>query len=571
MNRRKFLATSGATLASAAAINPLQAIAESDKRQIPGYGSLDANPQPITTSSNDLTEYSGTWGDRQIRHLLRRSTFGAKYSAFSAAQALGSMNAVVSKILEDTPLPPKPADWAEKNYIPDRNSTQTEFQNLQRFNKYLEWSLQDWWLDLMMKEDLSIREKLTLMWSNHFVTGWDSVHFSGYMYEYSQMLRRNAMGNMKTMVSEMAVDGAMLIYLNGNQNTYQVKNGKTINNVNENFARELMELFTLGLLDPKTGEANYTETDIQQAAKALSGWQPATTYPFTGVLNAQLHNNETKTFFGQTGNFGMQDIINMIFAKGGGYNTAYFLCQKIYTTFVYWVPNTGVIDAMANKLIASNWELKPVLDALLKSAHFYDSEVIGAQLKSPAELFCSLIREFNLTVPAYNPAEPVDTGKVDAMGYTVWQDNNPTHTYLIVAMGNALGQDLLNPPNVKGWAGGHAWVNTGSYPTRKTLAFGSVQFPNIYNGSGRNAKGVVIGFDPMAWAKLIPNAETLSSSELANALSDAVLAFDLGPLESETIRSVLANGVPEVDYYLDGTNASHAAQVLATFPEFQLF
>jgi len=131
----------------------------------------------------------------------------------------------------------------------------------------------------------------------------------------------------------------------------------------------------------------------------LTGWQPLQTAPFASQLNPLLHNNETKTFFGQSGNFGLQDIINIIFAKNGGYNVAYFICEKIYMNFVYWVPNTGVVDAMAQKLVASNWELKPVLESLLQSAHFYDENVIGAQLKSPFELMGSLVREFGLVLP----------------------------------------------------------------------------------------------------------------------------------------------------------------------------
>ncbi len=576
MDRRKFLVRSGAAIAGTAVLNPLIARAGgSSETEIPGYGVSGANPQPLLTQSNDLSPYTGAWGDPQLRHLLRRSMFGLPYTQYQAAVALGSMNAVVAKLLATSPLPAKPGTWCDKLNQPDRTITDPaklliEFNNKQRLNKYMELSLQGWWFEQMNKEDLSIREKMTLLWSNHFVTGYDSVKAPQYMYTYNQMLRKNALGNMKTFVYEMATDPAMLIFLNGNQNTYQVKNGKVINNANENFARELMELFTLGLTDPKTGEKNYSETDIQQAALALTGWQPTQTAPFVGQLNPLLHNTDSKTFFGQSGNFGMQEIIDMIFAKNGGYNVAYFLCQKIYAALVYWVPNTQVVDAMAKKLIASNWEIAPVLDALLKSAHFYDSNVIGSQLKNPAELFGSLVREFAIALPAYDGAEPIDSGKTDTQGSIIYTDRNPTHTYLIVAMGVVLGQDLLNPPNVKGWSGGHSWVNTGTFPTRKGIAYLAVTNPIYFNGNAPRAKGVKLTFDPMYWVRLIPNADKMTSAQMSNALTDAYLAFDLGPIEGETERYVISGGQPEVDYYLDPSKVAQSAQVIATLPEFQL-
>ncbi len=576
MDRRKFLVSSGAAIAGTAALSPIIARAGSSDRGIPGYtGVAGANPQPLLTLSNDLSPYTGVWGDPQVRHLLRRSMFGLPYSQYQAAIALGSMNAVVAKLLTPVTLPPEPGTWCDKLYQVDRTITDPaklaiDFNNKQRLNKFMEQSLQGWWFEQMRKEELSITEKMTLLWSNHFVTAFDSVKTSQYMYTYNQMLRKNALGNMKTFVYEVATDPAMLIFLNGNQNTYQVKNGKIIDNANENFARELMELFTLGLTDPKTGANNYTETDIQQAALALTGWQPTQTAPFVGQLNPQLHNTNSKTFFGQSGNFGMQEIIDMIFAKNGGYNVAYFLCQKIYTALVYWVPNKQVVDAMALKLVASNWEIKPVVDALLKSAHFYDANVIGSQLKSPAELFCSLIREFAIDLPTYDGGEPLDSGKTDSQGGTIYTDRNPTHSYLLLAMGGLLGQDLLNPPNVKGWAGGHSWVNTGTYVTRKGIAYLSVSFPNYFNGNAPRAKNVKLTFDPLYWVRLIPNADKLTSAQMSTALTDAYLPFHLGPIEGETERYVISGGVPEVDYYLDPSKVAQSAQVIATLPEFQL-
>jgi uncharacterized protein (DUF1800 family) len=573
MDRRNFLTKGGAALAAAAATNPLQALAaSSESRSIPGYAinKGSANPKPLATASNDLSPYTGPWEDRQILHLLRRAMMGVPYTQFVAAKGMAGMSAIVDKLIEDRPLPPKPGPWVDALYQPDRTITdpalkQIDFQNKQRFNRILISSVSDWWLDLILKEDLSIREKMTLMWSNHFVTGWDVVNQMAFVYTYLVMLRRNALGNVKTFANEMAIDPAMLIYLNGAQSTYRLNK----NNINENFARELMELFTLGIFDPKTGENNYTETDIQEAAKALSGWMPTQTAPFVGQFNPTFHYPDDVTFFGDTGKFGVKEIIDRIFAKKGGYNAAYFICQRIYETFVYYVPNPEVVDKMAELLVASNWEIKPVMKALLESAHFYDAEVLGAQLKSPLELVGSVIREFNLKIPAYDGAEP-PVARKDANQYNVYQDLNPTHSYLIQYAGMSLSQEILNPPNVAGWPGGRIWINTGTLPPRKTTPAAAVTFPNFFNGSG-GRKSAKISFVPMDWINLIPGAVDMTSSEITNAMTDFILAFDLGPKEHELLRIIIyANATSEDSFYFDEEAVAKFAQGIVMLPEFQL-
>ncbi len=577
MDRRSFLTKGGTAVAAAAAMNPLQALAErSAARDIPGYamGKGSANPQPLATASNDLTPYAGAWGDRQILHLLRRAMMGVPYAQFVTAKGMAGMTAVVDKLIEDRPLPGVPGAWVDSLYLPDRSlqgeARQIDFQNKQRFNRILISSLSDWWLDLIVKEDMSIREKMTLMWSNHFVTGWDVVNQVAYVHTYQQMLRRNAMGNVKTFVSEMTIDPAMLIYLNGAQSSYRIQQGKEINNINENFARELMELFTLGIFDPQTGENNYTEEDIQEAAKALSGWIPTQKAPFVGQLNNSLKYPDDVTFFGDTGKFGVQEILDRIFAKKGGYNAAYFICQRIYETFVYYVPNPEVVGKMAELMVASNWEIKPVVKALLESAHFYDPEVLGAQLKSPFELIGSLLREFNLAIPVYNGAEPPLKG-VDGQNYNVYTDLNPTHTFIIQYAGFNIGQEILNPPNVAGWPGGRIWINTGTLPLRKSVPQAAVVYPNFFTGTGGRNRGAKITFEPIAWAEIIPGAQDMSSEELANAITDFVLAFDLGPIESAMLNELLnPQKLDQAAFYLDNGFVSKFAQGIVTLPEFQL-
>ncbi|HYM20654.1 MAG TPA: DUF1800 domain-containing protein [Candidatus Kapabacteria bacterium] len=579
MDRRKFLTRSGATLAGAAGLSSAvtDSIAKNTSFNIPGYP-LDAggaDPQPIVTQTNDLSPYTGVWGDTEIRHLLGRAMFGVPMSQFIAAKALGSMDAVVTQLLGDQPMPQKFATWLDT--INTQANTGTG-QSVARLNILQVQEVANWWMDQMISENLSIREKMTLFWSNHFVTGSSTVRLAQYEFVYNQTLRQNALGNFKNFVNAISIDPAMLVYLNGNQNLYYTKNGKTFNNVNENYARELQELFTIGLTDPKTGAPNYTETDIQQAAKALSGWQPTTTAPFVGQFNANLHDGvDTETFYGQTGKFQLSDIVNIILSKGTttdgknnpGYNSAYFICSELYATFVYYVPNAQVVEAMANLLVASNWEIKPVMQALLSSAHFYDSEVIGAQLKSPVEFVVGIIRDFAMTLPAFDPSNPPMTG-TDSNG-NLYGDPNKTHSYLSLGIaGTALGQLLLNPPNVKGWPGGHNWVSTGTFPERLAIAASMGYYPNIYDGSTK-ARGIKITFSPTGWANSLPGISSMKSHDIATALEGATLSFTLGPNESATLYTLLNPlGLPDSDFYLTDQAVALFAIGVMTLPEYQL-
>jgi uncharacterized protein (DUF1800 family) len=576
MERREFLTAGGALGALGLSELSLPQLARSGtpaSSSAKAAWRMDANPKPLLTKSNDLTPYAGPWMDRQIRHALRRAMFGVPFDQFMEAKTLGSMQALVDKIIDpNQPLPQKTMTFVDELLLPVRTGPQIDNINKNRRERFRTGQVRNWWFELMLKERLSIREKMTLMWHNHFVVSGETVQFAGLMYTYLDTLRRNALGNIKQMAHEITVDPAMLIYLNGNQ-SYYGKNpqGKNVGNqVNENYARELMELFTLGLLDPVTGEPNYTEEDIQNAAQALSGWQFTITAPFKGVLVTQSHNSSEKTFFGQTGNWNEHDIVEMIFAKKNGFNAAYYLCEKIYMTFVYYVPNKEVVTAMANKLIESNWELTPVMKALFSSDHFYDEEVIGAQLKSGAEFITGLVRDHGLKMPAFNPADPPERG-TDQNGQILFTDTNPTHTSLTFTyMGTALGQTLLEPPNVKGWPGGHNWVSTGTYPIRDALASIALLYPPKLTG-GQSSRGVNLQFDPMAWVKTVdPNSE-MDSREKAKALEEATLSFSLGPIETDFLYNTLnLLQLPENDFYLTEEYISYFAINMATLPEYQL-
>jgi uncharacterized protein (DUF1800 family) len=594
MDRRKFLIGSGATLAAVAGLSKAEnAFAENTNPGIPEYsaGNMDSNPQPLATQSNDLSPFpTNLWTDQTLRHLLRRAMLGVPLAQFQAAQTLSSMTAVVAKLLTDQPLPAKPAAYLDQIAPPDAGDL-TQFGKLIAAQDATSLELTrsnqvaDWWMDLILQENLSITEHMTLLWSNHFVIGSDVVKPAGYLYTYNQTLRANALGNMKTFVKAVSIDPAMLIYLNGNQNFDGVVPGGTKNeglNINENYARELQELFTLGLNDPVSGLPNYSENDVQQAAKALTGWAPTTTAPFDGVFYPNSHNNDQKTYLGQTGNWALDDIINIIFTYKGpggntrpGFNTAYWFCQKIYMEFVYYVPNTSVITAMANMMLDSNWDIKPVLSALLQSAHFYDPLVQNAQLKSPVNFIASLVREFGLTYIPFNSADVTwDGTSRTSNNIKIYTDPNVTLSYMTVSSAygaSSIGEQLLQPPNVKGWPGGHNWISTGTFQQRETDSNNFLLNPPGLDGSTK-VKGVKIELaSPTAWVQALPNFANLKSHDIAVALTTLVLNKTLGPLESGTLYLALnPQSLPDSDFYLVDKDIANFAIALAQLPEFQL-
>ena len=596
MDRRKFLIGSGATLAAAAGLSKAQDVFAAGGNSNAGniLGNTNGDPQPIITQNNDLTPYTGPWTDTTLRHLLRRAMLGVPLAQFTAAQAMGSMSQVVAALLKDQPAPAAPGSYVSEIAPLDAGDL-TQYgkliaaQDANALEQMRIVEVADWWMSLILNENLSITEHMTLMWSNHFVIGTDVVQKAGYVYTYNQTLRANALGNMKTFVEAISIDPAMLLYLNGNQNYDGTPPpgtpGSKGTNINENYARELQELFTMGLNDPITGVPNYSETDVQQAAVALTGYAPTTTAPFVGTFYPTAHNNGNKTYLGQTGNWGLNDIINIIFnykGPGGnnapGFTSAYWFCQKIYMEFVYYVPNPQVITAMANLMLASNWELKPVLSALLQSEHFYDPLVQNAQLKSPVNFIASLVREFGLTVPAFVSTDPTWTNARTTNNIKIYSDPNISLSFITLSMNwgaAGIGQQLLQPPNVKGWPGGHNWISTGTFQERESDTAILLSYPPKLNGV--NYGGVQVEFvSPAAWVQALPNySATMLTHDMTTELTTIILNKLLGPNESGTLYTAFNPlNLPDNDYYLtdkdNGKNLANFAIALAQLPEFQL-
>lgn len=283
--------------------------------------------------------------------------------------------------------------------------------------------LRNWWVEEMLVTDQPLVERMVLFWHNHFTTGLQKVRLVPTVYRQNVLFRRHALGNFASLLREIARDPAMLIYLDGAQNR--------ASQPNENFARELLELFTLG-------EGHYTEADIKAAARAFTGWgidRESGTFRFYPTQ----HDNNDKTFLGRTGNFDGGDILDIILAQP---RTAEFVVAKLWREFVSLQRDEGEIKRLAGVLREAKYELRPMLKAMFNAPTFRDGANRGALIKSPVELIVGTVRVLGLPVPE--------------------------KTRLVRGM-QAMGQLPLSPPNVKGWPGGEDWITTNRLLMRQQI------------------------------------------------------------------------------------------------------
>ena len=273
----------------------------------------------------------------------------------------------------------------------------------------------------MIKSEAPIIERMTLFWSNHFVTESPKIRSPKMMYEQNKLLRKHALGSFKDLLKEISIDPAMLIYLDGWKNTKK--------NPNENFAREVMELFTLG-----EGKI-YTEGDIQAAARAFTGWTLDKDNDFKFVFNEKMHDVEEKVVLGTAVNDG-NDVLDVLLSKK---QTAKYITRKIWRFIAgNRLPITLRIE-LADQFFASGYKIRPLLKQMLMSDQFYKSK--GRMIKSPVDLMAGTVADFEIKAKNY---------------------------YAVVESMNAMDQQLMAPPNVKGWPGGKTWINTALYLNRKS-------------------------------------------------------------------------------------------------------
>ncbi len=361
---------------------------------------------------------------KKLQHLYRRAGFG-----LTPEQWLQKGNYTVQKAVNEL------FEEAEKTdkELESPESQESTLQTLSRMDEPMErenlildkitgvFQHSVGWLGRMAATDGSpLLEKMCLFWHGHFAC---ETKLSGRALDYTNALRTYALTDFRSLVLAVAQDAAMLHYLNNQQN----KKGQP----NENFARELMELFTIG-------RGNYTEQDVKEAARAFTGWASEPNGDFK--FKRQQHDYGTKTFMGKTGNLGGEEIVDILLARR---ETAKFVTQKIYRFFVNETVDVEKIQLLSKIFYESNYDINKLMRSIFESDWFYDDENIGSNIKSPIELVVGMIR--TLGIEFESPAA-------------------------LVFAQRALGQVLFRPPNVAGWAGGKAWIDNSTLLLRLNLA-----------------------------------------------------------------------------------------------------
>ncbi len=363
------------------------------------------------------------WTRDCAAHLLRRAGFGGTPQEVDRLHALG-IDGAVSYLVDfaQTPYelaPPQIDPELRRLVDPERKALsederQADRERRKRLERRTFEEIRGWWVRRLAESPRPFEERMTLFWHGRFTSGFREVQNPVFMLEQNQLLRRLALGNYRDLLIGISKDRAMLRYLDNAKNRKQ--------SPNENFARELMELFTLG-------EGNYTETDVREAARAFTGW---TLNDDGFVFRAALHDDGVKTVLGRTGPLDGTDVIDAILDRP---HCAQHLAGALVRSFVSPTAHRRLIDGLAAEIRRQNYELKPVVKTLLRSRAFYDLSYRGQIVKSPVEAVIGAARTLGVPI-----ASPFDAQRVMA----------------------AMGQELMQPPNVKGWDGGMAWINTAT-------------------------------------------------------------------------------------------------------------
>jgi uncharacterized protein (DUF1800 family) len=464
------------------------------------------------------------WNARRVAHLYRRLGFGASLAQIQQGLQMNPAD-LVDQLLDaaadlGAPDPPFWGGWTMDEYAADPDAVFTHRDDLRRR-----------WLGEMLDE--GIRSKMALFWHNHFVTELDVYGCNAYLWSYFSMIHEMAFGNFRTLAREMGKTGAMLVYLNGNSSV--------AGEPNENYARELMELFTMG-------ESNgYTQADIVEMSRALTGWRASDYECEPPYYEPDLHDNTPKTIFGQTSNFGYTTAHNLVFSARAQQVSEY-ITGKIYKNFVYQSLDNQVIGGLAQTFRDNNWELLPVLKQLFKSEHFFDEKFMSARLKNPLESMLPIFKMANA-----NSTEHVNPDWFDAVGYWSYQ----------------LGQELFNPPNVAGWKGHHAWINESTLTTRWNYS-ASISYFLTQNETLRD--------------NLRTLAQTLTNDSndpllITQTLVDFFTGQSLDPVHLQAAVINFKAGIPE-NYFQDGSwnlywdeapyQIVNLLYYLVKLPEFQL-
>jgi uncharacterized protein (DUF1800 family) len=479
------------------------------------------------------------WNFKMAAHLLNRAGFGGPPSEIERLAVLGPERAVAFLVdYEHVPdATPNPA-WAapdpnrEERLRAARQASPEERKKIQREEQQNQRQrmieLRSWWLERMAKGPRPFQEKMVLFWHGHFATSVEKVRDSYLMWRQNELFRRLATGNWLEILIQVAKDPAMLVWLDQAQSRKE--------HPNENFAREVMELFAMG-------EGHYTEKDVTEGARALTGWS----YDRAGqkfIERPNWHDTGAKVIFGKQGNFNGEDFLELIVAQP---QAARFITGGLWKYFAGEEPSNELAGALASSFRLAGNNLKPLMRTMFLSEEFYAPSVIRNQVKSPAQWLVGSVRVLERELPP--PA-------------------------VCLGLMHGLGQDLFAPPNVKGWDGGLSWISTNTLLARYNQSAVLVQGtapPAATAGKRADPNKTVERAAPepaipgQDVAKLFTEAERTSKEALIAALEQRFLQANLKPRQEQALREFLNAGGA-----LNTAVILNAIRLVMSTPDYQL-
>ncbi|MBW1296850.1 DUF1800 domain-containing protein [Aquimarina litoralis] len=458
--------------------------------------------------------------DKQIQHLYWRTGFGISSSELQLVRTLPKKEIIDRLFSESSRKTNLSLDFGvlEKDPRDLSREERIELRKL-RNQKMLDLNIQ--WLQQLAETKQVLREKMTLFFHNHFAVRLKTPRAAQHL---NNVIRNNALENFGDMLMEVSKSPAMLLFLNNRQNRK--------NNPNENFAREVMELFTLGR------DNGYTETDIKEAARAFTGWNFNKQGSF--VFRQKHHDFGSKTILGRTGNFKGEDVIKILLEEK---QTAKYITQKIYTYLVNEKIDSDHLETLTNRFYNASYSIEVLLREILESTWFYNPEHIGTKIKSPIELLVGLSKPFQV---------------------------HYKNTKVLLYLQRKLNQVLFFPPNVAGWKGGKSWIDNSTLMLRLKLA--SVTLNNgVIEMNNSDDSEVSMMMKQKFYKKMksqmerkikaTPNWELfLASLEFKN--KQQLIDFILQPKLSEGAKNVISE--------LDAGNTKNFIIELMSLPEYQL-
>lgn len=444
------------------------------------------------------------WSLRWAGHLYRRVGFGASLAQLREAVEEG-FDVTFKRLTE-------PSGNAETEYA----LFSREGEGYAQRNDIV--ALRGWWLNLLLRSPHPLRDRLTLFWHNHFATSIAKVARADLMYQQYRLLHRHALGKFGPLLLDVSKDAAMLVWLDSNSNV----KGKP----NENYAREIMELFSLGV-------GNYSENDIKGAARAFTGWHVrGDRFEF----NRDQHDEGDKTVLGETGNLDGGDVVRLCLKQKA---CARFLVRKLYREFISEanVPPDALLEPLCERLRKSDYDLGDLAKTMLRSRHFFSENAYRKRVKSPTEFVL---------------------GTVNAVGQGFVSPN------ALVGRMEEMGQSLFAPPNVKGWEGGHAWLNSATVLARANYIQVLTGGGGKLNLEDPNAR-IGVAVDP---AVIVRREKVSEAKAVVALLLELLLQGDVSDNARKRLEAFLADAPAQTP--ARDERVREVIHAIMTMPEYQL-